>query len=101
MVSQVTFSKAANSKTISTRMSTPASRLFRTRTRVGTGSVTHREKMGTFWYHDHRQEFTLNSNVLGLNGMYIVYDRTDPGHEHPSATARCNCRDTTASLTFL
>jgi len=44
-----------------------------------------REKMGTFWYHDHRQEKTLNSNVLGLNGMYIVYDRTDPGHEHPSS----------------
>ena len=41
--------------------------------------------MGTFWYHDHRAGETLNNNVLGLNGMYIVYDRTDPGHEHPSA----------------
>ena len=51
----------------------------------GNGVGDAREKMGTFWYHDHRQEFTLNSNVLGLNGMYIVYDRTDPGHEHPSA----------------
>jgi FtsP/CotA-like multicopper oxidase with cupredoxin domain len=40
--------------------------------------------MGTFWYHDHRQEETLPNNVMGLNGMYIVYDRTDPGHEHPS-----------------
>jgi FtsP/CotA-like multicopper oxidase with cupredoxin domain len=43
-----------------------------------------REKMGSFWFHDHRAEFTLNNNVLGLNGMYIVYDSTDPGHEHPS-----------------
>lgn len=51
----------------------------------GNGAGDAREKMGTFWYHDHRQEKTLNSNVLGLNGMYIVYDRTDPGHEHPSA----------------
>ncbi len=51
----------------------------------GNGVGDAREKMGTFWYHDHRQEKTLNSNVLGLNGMYLVYDRTDPGHEHPSA----------------
>ena len=49
----------------------------------GPGDV--REKMGTFWYHDHRQEKTLNSNVLGLNGMFIVYDRSDPGDEQPSA----------------
>ena len=41
--------------------------------------------MGSFWFHDHRAEFTLNNNVLGLNGMYIVYDETDPGHEVPSA----------------
>jgi len=47
----------------------------------GNGVGDAREKMGTFWYHDHRQEKTLNSNVLGLNGMYIVWDRTDPGHE--------------------
>ena len=51
----------------------------------GNGVGDAKEKMGTFWYHDHRQEKTLQSNVLGLNGMYIVYDRTDPGHEHPSA----------------
>ena len=44
-----------------------------------------KEKMGSFWFHDHRAEFTLNNNVLGLNGMFIVYDETDPGHEHPSA----------------
>lgn len=40
-----------------------------------------REKMGSFWFHDHRAEFTLNNNVLGLNGMFLVYDKTDPGHE--------------------
>ena len=49
----------------------------------GNGDV--REKMGTFWYHDHRAEKTVNNNVMGLNGMFIVYDPTDPGHEHPSA----------------
>jgi FtsP/CotA-like multicopper oxidase with cupredoxin domain len=40
-----------------------------------------KEKMGSFWFHDHRAEFTLNNNVLGMNGMFIVYDKTDPGHE--------------------
>ena len=50
----------------------------------GNGVGDPREKMGSFWYHDHRAEFTLNNNVLGLNGMYIVYDSTDPGHENPS-----------------
>lgn len=49
------------------------------------GNGNPQEKMGSFWFHDHRAEFTLNSNVLGLNGMFIVYDPTDPGHEHPSA----------------
>ncbi|HKG98271.1 MAG TPA: multicopper oxidase domain-containing protein, partial [Pyrinomonadaceae bacterium] len=49
------------------------------------GNGNPQEKMGSFWFHDHRAEFTLNNNVLGLNGMYIVYDETDPGHEHPSA----------------
>ncbi len=47
----------------------------------GDGVGDAREKMGTFWYHDHRQEETLPNNVMGLNGMFIVYDRTDPGHE--------------------
>ena len=51
----------------------------------GNGVGDAREKMGTFWYHDHRQEETLPNNVMGLNGMYIVHDRTDPGHEHPSS----------------
>ena len=49
------------------------------------GNGDSREKMGTFWYHDHRAEKTVNNNVMGLNGMFIVYDPTDPGHEHPSA----------------
>jgi FtsP/CotA-like multicopper oxidase with cupredoxin domain len=49
------------------------------------GNGDPNEKMGTFWYHDHRAEKTLNNNVMGLNGMFIVYDPTDPGHEHPSA----------------
>ena len=38
------------------------------------------EAMHTFWFHDHRAAFTANNNFLGLNGMYILYDRTDPGH---------------------
>ncbi|HEX2269035.1 MAG TPA: multicopper oxidase domain-containing protein, partial [Pyrinomonadaceae bacterium] len=45
------------------------------------GNGDPKEKMGSFWFHDHRAEFTLNNNVLGLNGMKLVYDRTDPGHE--------------------
>ena len=49
------------------------------------GNGDPREKMGTFWYHDHRAEKTVQNNVMGLNGMFIVYDPTDPGHEHPSA----------------
>ena len=42
-----------------------------------------REAMHTFWFHDHRAAFTANNNYLGLNGMYIVYDAADPGHEFP------------------
>jgi FtsP/CotA-like multicopper oxidase with cupredoxin domain len=42
-----------------------------------------REAMHTFWFHDHRAAFTANNNYLGLNGMYIVYDSKDPGHELP------------------
>lgn len=49
------------------------------------GNGDPREKMGSFWFHDHRAAFTLNNNVLGLNGMYLLYDSTDPGHEAPSA----------------
>lgn len=49
------------------------------------GNGDPKEKMGSFWFHDHRAEFTLNNNVLGLNGMYFVYDRTDPGHEFPTS----------------
>jgi FtsP/CotA-like multicopper oxidase with cupredoxin domain len=40
-----------------------------------------REAMRTFWFHDHRAAFTANNNYLGLNGMYLVYDQKDPGHE--------------------
>lgn len=49
------------------------------------GNGDPKEKMGSFWFHDHRAEFTLNNNVLGLNGMFLVYDPTDPGHELPTA----------------
>jgi FtsP/CotA-like multicopper oxidase with cupredoxin domain len=42
-----------------------------------------REAMHTFWFHDHRAAFTANNNYMGLNGMYIVYDQADPGHELP------------------
>jgi FtsP/CotA-like multicopper oxidase with cupredoxin domain len=40
-----------------------------------------REAMRSFWFHDHRAEFTAPNNYLGLNGQYIVYDAKDPGHE--------------------
>ena len=49
------------------------------------GNGDPKEKMGSFWFHDHRAEFTLNNNILGLNGMFLVYDRTDPGHELPTS----------------
>jgi len=45
------------------------------------GNGDQREAMHTFWYHDHRAAFTANNNYLGMNGMYIVYDNKDPGHE--------------------
>lgn len=40
-----------------------------------------REAMHSFWYHDHRAEFTAPNNYLGLNGQFILYDQKDPGHE--------------------
>lgn len=40
-----------------------------------------REAMHTFWYHDHLMAETANNNYLGLNGVYLVYDKTDPPHE--------------------
>lgn len=49
------------------------------------GNGDPREKMGTFWFHDHRAAETANSNYLGLNGMFIAYDPTDPGHEFNSS----------------
>lgn len=39
------------------------------------------EAMHSFWFHDHRAAFTANNNYLGLNGMFLVYDSKDPGHE--------------------
>jgi len=39
------------------------------------------EAMHSFWFHDHRAAFTANNNYLGLNGMFLVYDTKDPGHE--------------------
>jgi FtsP/CotA-like multicopper oxidase with cupredoxin domain len=43
------------------------------------------EAMHTFWFHDHRAAFTANNNLLGLNGMYILYDQADPGHQNNTA----------------
>ena len=43
-----------------------------------------REAMRSFWYHDHRAEFTAPNNYLGLNGSFILYDQKDPGHELPA-----------------
>jgi FtsP/CotA-like multicopper oxidase with cupredoxin domain len=40
-----------------------------------------REAMHTFWYHDHLMAETANNNYLGTNGVYIVYDQTDPPWE--------------------
>jgi FtsP/CotA-like multicopper oxidase with cupredoxin domain len=40
-----------------------------------------REAMHSFWFHDHREAFTAMNNYMGLNGMYLVYDKKDPGHE--------------------
>ncbi|MGH9822635.1 MAG: multicopper oxidase family protein [Blastocatellia bacterium] len=45
------------------------------------GLGDQREAMHTFWFHDHHAAFTDPNNYLGLNGMYIVYDNIDPGHE--------------------
>jgi FtsP/CotA-like multicopper oxidase with cupredoxin domain len=43
------------------------------------------EAMHTHWFHDHHAGVTLNNNFMGLNGMYILYDRRDPGHENATA----------------
>jgi FtsP/CotA-like multicopper oxidase with cupredoxin domain len=40
-----------------------------------------REAMHTFWYHDHLMAETANNNYLGLNGVYLVYDQSDPPWE--------------------
>ncbi len=50
------------------------------------------EAMHSFWFHDHRAAFTANNNYLGLNGMYLVYDKKDPGHEfNTSGSLRLPC----------
>jgi FtsP/CotA-like multicopper oxidase with cupredoxin domain len=43
-----------------------------------------REAMHTFWYHDHLMAETANNNYLGTNGVYLVYDHTDPPWEFSS-----------------
>lgn len=50
------------------------------------------EAMHSFWFHDHRAAFTAQSNYLGLNGMFLVYDSKDPGHEfNTSGSLRLPC----------
>ena len=44
-----------------------------------------REAMRSFWYHDHRAEFTAPNNYLGLNGQYILYDSEGSGTRACSA----------------
>ena len=51
------------------------------------GNGDPREAMHTFWFHDHRAAFTANNNYLGLNGMFIVYDPKDPGHEFATSSS--------------
>lgn len=51
-----------------------------------------REGMHSFWFHDHRAAFTAHNNYLGLNGMFLVYDSKDPGHEfNTSGSLRLPC----------
>jgi hypothetical protein len=63
------------------------------------GNGDTREKMGTFWYHDHRAEFTLNNNVMGLNGISSSMTRQTRAM-NSLRQVRCACRVTTASLIF-
>jgi FtsP/CotA-like multicopper oxidase with cupredoxin domain len=39
------------------------------------------EAQHTYWYHDHRHDFTAANNYRGLNGMYLIYDDIDTGFE--------------------
>ena len=39
------------------------------------------EAQHTYWYHDHRHDFTATNNYRGLNGMYLIYDAVDTGFE--------------------
>lgn len=40
-----------------------------------------REGQYTYWYHDHLQAETANNNYLGMNGMYLTYDKKTPPWE--------------------
>jgi FtsP/CotA-like multicopper oxidase with cupredoxin domain len=56
------------------------------------GNGDPNEAMHSFWFHDHRAAFTAQSNYLGLNGMFLVYDSKDPGHEfNTSGSLRLPC----------
>ena len=90
-VSRATSSAQDCSKTITTPMPTPALMPLVPRGVKG----DPREAMHTFWYHDHLQAETANNNYLGMNGMYLAYDQTDP----PGSSTRRDrfgCLPTTA-----
>ena len=40
-----------------------------------------REITNTFWYHDHRDEFTAANVYKGLAGFYLLFDPLDTGDE--------------------
>ena len=40
-----------------------------------------RDITNTFWYHDHRDEFTAANVYRGLAGFYLVFDSFDTGNE--------------------
>ena len=40
-----------------------------------------REITNTFWYHDHRDEFTAANVYKGLAGFYLLFDPLDTGNE--------------------
>ncbi|MBS1867677.1 MAG: multicopper oxidase domain-containing protein [Acidobacteria bacterium] len=40
-----------------------------------------RERMGTLWYHDHREDFTAPNVYAGLTGFYCLFDDRDSNNE--------------------
>jgi FtsP/CotA-like multicopper oxidase with cupredoxin domain len=47
-----------------------------------------RNVTGTFWYHDHREDFTAANVYRGLAGFTLAFDAIDSGNENdPSPTA--------------